>query len=139
MRIKQHALFRLPQHYGHREKLRLIGREADLEKLNLEALRIAREVADETGTLVAGNLCNSAVYQRDHPQAIQEAEQIFKVGGPVGTTQTGTQTGTQTQTHAHTHTHTNTRTRAGTHTHTRAHTNTPVSYTHLTLPTRSLV
>ena len=37
MRIKQHALFRLPQYYGHREKLRLIGREADLEKLNLEA------------------------------------------------------------------------------------------------------
>nr|KAG5708418.1 hypothetical protein BaRGS_026145 [Batillaria attramentaria] len=66
------------QYYGHREKLRVIGREADLETLNRTALRIAREVADATGTLMAGNICNTTVYQRDNPQAIQEAEQIFK-------------------------------------------------------------
>nr|KAG5708416.1 hypothetical protein BaRGS_026143 [Batillaria attramentaria] len=41
------------QYYGHREKLRVIGREADLETLNRTALRIAREVADATGTLMA--------------------------------------------------------------------------------------
>ena len=58
---------------------------------------------------------------------------------------THTHTHTHTRTHAHTraHTrasvHTHTRTHAHTHTHTHTHTRTPVSYTHLTLPTRSLV
>ncbi|KAJ8301856.1 hypothetical protein KUTeg_020843, partial [Tegillarca granosa] len=46
-------------YYAHREKLRLIGKEDMLEKMNTEALRIAREVADRTGTLMAGNICNS--------------------------------------------------------------------------------
>src|SRR5438552_18808791 len=36
-------------YYGHREKLRMIGREHDLEPLNRQALRLAREVADEGG------------------------------------------------------------------------------------------
>jgi methionine synthase I (cobalamin-dependent) len=45
-------------YYGHREKLRLVGKEDALEQLNLAALRIAKEVADETGTLFAGNVCN---------------------------------------------------------------------------------
>jgi hypothetical protein len=45
-------------YYGHREKLRLVGKEDALEQLNLAALRIAKEVADETGTLFAGNICN---------------------------------------------------------------------------------
>ena len=31
-------------YYGHREKLRSIGREADLEPLNRHALRLARDV-----------------------------------------------------------------------------------------------
>src|SRR5919199_3797920 len=33
-------------YYGHREKLRLIGREGDLEPLNRQALALAKEVAD---------------------------------------------------------------------------------------------
>lgn len=49
-------------YYGHREKLRLIGKEEILERLNRNALRIARRVADETGTLLAGNLCNSNLW-----------------------------------------------------------------------------
>src|SRR5919206_1908689 len=44
-------------YYAHREKLRLIGREGDLEALNRRALAIAKEVADETGALLAGNVC----------------------------------------------------------------------------------
>ncbi len=52
-------------YYGHREKLRLIGREHLLEPLNREALRLAREVARETGTLVAGNISNTNVYAPD--------------------------------------------------------------------------
>ena len=59
----------------------MVGRECDLERMNREALRIARAVADETGTLMAGNICNSTVYQRGNPQAIKEAENMFKVGG----------------------------------------------------------
>lgn len=66
------------QYYGHREKLRVIGREPDLERLNRTALRLAREVADQTGTLMAGDLCNTTVYQRHNAQAIEESAKIFK-------------------------------------------------------------
>jgi len=52
-------------YYGHREKLRLVNREGDLERLNTEALRIAKEVADQTGTLFAGNVCNSNIWERN--------------------------------------------------------------------------
>jgi betaine-homocysteine S-methyltransferase len=50
-------------YYGHREKLRVIGKEDVLEPLNRQALSIAARVASETGTLVAGNLCNTNVYE----------------------------------------------------------------------------
>src|SRR5260370_6136625 len=49
-------------YYAHREKLRLIGREAQLEDMNRQALRIAKRVADESGTLFAGDICNTNVY-----------------------------------------------------------------------------
>jgi betaine-homocysteine S-methyltransferase len=49
-------------YYAHREKLRLIGKEELLEQINREALRIAGEVAAETGTLLAGNICNTNLY-----------------------------------------------------------------------------
>src|ERR1700679_318874 len=42
-------------YYGHREKLRAVGREDDLEALNRAALAIAAEVAGESGALFAGN------------------------------------------------------------------------------------
>lgn len=52
-------------YYGHREKLRLIGKEDLLEPLNREALALAIEVARETGSLAAGDLCNTNVYAPD--------------------------------------------------------------------------
>ena len=52
-------------YYGHREKLRLIGKEELLEPLNRQALAIAGRVAREAGALVAGNLCNTNVYDVD--------------------------------------------------------------------------
>jgi hypothetical protein len=52
-------------YYGHREKLRLIGREDDLEPLNRAALEIAKEVADETGALLAGNISNTNLFEPD--------------------------------------------------------------------------
>lgn len=65
-------------YYGHREKLRLVGREADLEKMNRTALRIAREVARETGTLLAGNICNSTVYVPDDPSTHDSVTEMFR-------------------------------------------------------------
>ena len=50
-------------YYGHREKLRVNGKEDILEPLNREALAIAAQVARDTGTLLAGNLCNTNVYE----------------------------------------------------------------------------
>jgi betaine-homocysteine S-methyltransferase len=51
-------------YYGHREKLRAVGRENDLEPLNRQALRLAREAADGD-VLVAGNICNTWAYDPD--------------------------------------------------------------------------
>ena len=56
-------------YYGHREKLRSIGREADLEPLNRQALRVARDVASEGDALVAGNICNTWCMTRMPPRA----------------------------------------------------------------------
>ncbi|MDQ6772629.1 MAG: homocysteine S-methyltransferase family protein [Candidatus Dormibacteraeota bacterium] len=52
-------------YYAHREKLRVIGRGDLIEPLNRQALALAKEVADESGTLLAGNLSNSNVYEED--------------------------------------------------------------------------
>src|SRR3981081_3785318 len=46
-------------YYAHREKLRLIGKLQLLEEINRKALEIAREGADETGTLAAGGLATA--------------------------------------------------------------------------------
>src|SRR3954453_7377610 len=45
-------------YYAHREKLKDVGRDGDLEELNRQAVRIANQVAAEGGALVAGNICN---------------------------------------------------------------------------------
>jgi betaine-homocysteine S-methyltransferase len=49
-------------YYAHREKLKDIGREDDLEALNRRAVQLAQEVAREGDALVAGNICNTWVY-----------------------------------------------------------------------------
>jgi betaine-homocysteine S-methyltransferase len=49
-------------YYAHREKLRLIGKEQLLEEMNRQALAIARDVARDTGTLLAGDLSNTNVF-----------------------------------------------------------------------------
>src|ERR1700691_660816 len=43
-------------YYGHREKLRSVGREDDIEAMNRAALAIAAEVAGESDALFAGNI-----------------------------------------------------------------------------------
>jgi betaine-homocysteine S-methyltransferase len=59
-------------YYGHREKLRMIGREDDLEPLNRQALRLAKEAAAEGGALVAGNICNTWVFDPEAPESSGE-------------------------------------------------------------------
>jgi betaine-homocysteine S-methyltransferase len=62
-------------YYGHREKLRTIGREEDLEPLNRRALRLARDVAEEGDALVAGNICNTWVYD---PEARASSGEVVR-------------------------------------------------------------
>jgi betaine-homocysteine S-methyltransferase len=64
-------------YYVHREKLRVIGREKDLVPMNRQALKIAKSVARRTGTLFAGDLCNTNIYDPADKSAIKEVERIF--------------------------------------------------------------
>jgi betaine-homocysteine S-methyltransferase len=61
-------------YYAHRDKLRTIGREGDLEELNRQAVRLAKEVASEGDALVAGNISNTWVY--DHRDAESTSETV---------------------------------------------------------------
>jgi betaine-homocysteine S-methyltransferase len=56
-------------YYAHRDKLRVVGREDDLEALNREALAIAKRVADDTGALLAGDISNTNVFTGDADSA----------------------------------------------------------------------
>ncbi|MCA1849127.1 MAG: homocysteine S-methyltransferase family protein, partial [Actinobacteria bacterium] len=56
-------------YYAHREKLRTIGKEELLEHINRQALALAKEVAEESGTLFAGDICNTNVYEPGDAEA----------------------------------------------------------------------
>ena len=64
-------------YYVHREKLRVIGREKDLVPMNRAALGIAKSVARRTGTLFAGDLCNTNIYDPADRASHKEVERIF--------------------------------------------------------------
>jgi betaine-homocysteine S-methyltransferase len=55
-------------YYAHREKLKAVEREDDLEAMNRQAVRLARKVAQEGDALTAGNICNTWVYDPDDQQ-----------------------------------------------------------------------
>ena len=65
-------------YYAHREKMKIIGREGDLERINQQALRIAKTVAYDTGALFAGNLCNTSVYNPADPDTHAAARRMFE-------------------------------------------------------------
>lgn len=65
-------------YYAHREKLRLIGRETELEPINRQALQIAGEVARANGALLAGNICNTNVYDPTDPAAAAAVRGMFE-------------------------------------------------------------
>jgi betaine-homocysteine S-methyltransferase len=65
-------------YYVDREKLRIFGQEADLEKMFSDAMAIARKVADESGTLLAGNMGQSNLWKPDDKEAEQRIRAIFE-------------------------------------------------------------
>src|SRR5256884_628044 len=64
-------------YYAHRVKLKIVGREKDLAKINRTALAIARKVARATGTLLAGDICNTSIYGIDDALSHRQARRIF--------------------------------------------------------------
>jgi len=67
---------------GHREKMRVIGKEDLLEPLNRSALKIAKKVAVNTpkGTepnLMAGNISNSNIWNHKDTSQNKEVEKMF--------------------------------------------------------------
>ena len=64
-------------YYAHRDKLRMIGKEDVLERLNREALRIAREAAAGRDLLVAGDICNTNVYAPGDPATHTAVRAMF--------------------------------------------------------------
>ncbi len=65
-------------YYAHREKLRVVGRENDLELINLRALELAKAVAVDTGALFAGGICNTNVYDPADPASHRAVRAMFE-------------------------------------------------------------
>ena len=66
---------------GHREKMRVIGKEELLEPLNRSALKIAKKVAQKPlgneQNLMAGNISNSNIWKQDDKDSQLEVEKMF--------------------------------------------------------------
>ena len=66
---------------GHREKMRVIGKEELLEPLNRSALKIAKKVAQNPLgnelNLMAGNISNSNIWKQDDKKSQLEVEKMF--------------------------------------------------------------
>jgi betaine-homocysteine S-methyltransferase len=64
---------------GHREKMRVIGKEDLVEPLNRAALQIAREVADQRpGDLMAGNISNTNIWDPEDTARQAEVRGMFE-------------------------------------------------------------
>ena len=67
---------------GHREKMRVIGKEELLEPLNRMALQIAKQVSIETGVeeehnLVAGNISNTNIWNPQDKESDKQVRSMF--------------------------------------------------------------
>ena len=65
-------------YYAHREKLRIIGKEELLEQMNRQALAIAKEVAEESDALLAGDICNTNIYDPADPVTHSKVRAMFE-------------------------------------------------------------
>lgn len=57
--------------------MKQIGRESDLEPINRIALKIAREVANESGTLMAGGISNTNIFKPGDKDAEHRIRAMF--------------------------------------------------------------
>ncbi|MEJ7755459.1 MAG: homocysteine S-methyltransferase family protein [Nocardioidaceae bacterium] len=64
-------------YYAHREKLRSVGKDGMLEDMNRQALQLARDVAEESGTLFAGNICNTNLYDPENAASYAPTREMF--------------------------------------------------------------
>ncbi|PFG13375.1 homocysteine S-methyltransferase family protein [Bacillus sp. es.036] len=65
---------------GHREKMRIIGKEDLLEPLNRQAIRLAKEVAKEhpeEEALVAGNISNTNLFDPEDENSKEQIRSMF--------------------------------------------------------------
>ena len=67
---------------GHREKMRVIGKEELLEPLNRAALKIAKKIADNPidggePNLMSGNISNSNIWEENDKASHLEVERMF--------------------------------------------------------------
>jgi betaine-homocysteine S-methyltransferase len=65
-------------YYAHREKLRLVGKESLLEPMNRQALALASDVAARHGLLLAGNVCNTNLYDPADPSTHDPVRAMFE-------------------------------------------------------------
>jgi betaine-homocysteine S-methyltransferase len=68
-------------YYGHREKLRIIGKEDLLEPLQKNALKIAHEVAKEFSKLdlmVCGDVANTNIYDPNDKNSFKECQKMYE-------------------------------------------------------------
>ncbi len=65
-------------YYANRDKLKLVGREGDLEEINKTALQLAKDVAREGGALFAGDICNTNVFLPDDAESKKLARAMFE-------------------------------------------------------------
>jgi len=68
-------------YYGHREKLRIIGKEDLLEPLQKNALQIAKDAAKEFKDLdlmVCGDVANTNVYDPNDSNSLKECQKMFE-------------------------------------------------------------
>ncbi len=68
-------------YYGHREKLRIIGKEHLLEPLQKNALKIANDAAKEFSDLdlmVCGDVANTNIYDPSDKNTIKECQKMYE-------------------------------------------------------------
>ena len=68
-------------YYGHREKLRIIGKEDLLEPLQKNALQIAKDAAKEFSDLdlmVGGDVANTNIYDPNDSNSLKECQKMYE-------------------------------------------------------------
>ena len=68
-------------YYGHREKLRIIGKEHLLEQLQKDALQIAKDAANEfkdLNLMVCGDVANTNIFDPNDPTTFKKCQKMYE-------------------------------------------------------------